>query len=211
MPNIITYEYFNKANDLNLPLAANQPTSVSSVASPNNQAALTNMISEVEKDILVNALGLDNYNALQIALSDLDNADQKWKDLVNGVEYDSKIWEGLNNDLSLIAYAVKFLFLNGNIQQNTAVGVTNVNSENASIVSPNYVLVNCWNKFISKYQGGENRPNIYSHNGVNVIDWYGGSSDVFVSLYKFLEDNKEDYNFDGSNFMQYESKNTFDI
>ena len=213
MPNITTYQYFNKPNELYLPLAVQQIVSSGATAAPNSQTEITNLITEIERDILLNSLGLTQYNFLQVALADLPNADQKWKDLVNGVEYDGKVWEGLNNDLSLLAYAVKYFYLNGNTQFITSVGVAVPQSENATTVNPAYKLVNCWNKFITKYQGGlRDCPEYYYKNGATVIDWIGSNANqIEVSLYRFLIDKKEDYEFDAGKFMVYENQNTFGI
>lgn len=212
MPNITQIEVFNNANELVIPLASNQPTTVSSVATPNNKSALENLIVEVEQDILINALGLTIYNELQTALNDLLNADIKWRNLVNGVEYDGKKWEGLSSDYSLLAFAIYYLFLNGNTQFYTALGVAQPNAENSTMVSPTYKLTTAWNKFISKYQGGSTEyPTISYTNGIQFTDWKGHSNKVFVSLYEYLVDKKEDFGWEFDNFTYYDTKNTFGI
>jgi len=212
MPNITQIEVFNKANGLNIPLASNQPTTVSTVASPNTHSALETMITKVEKDVLINALGLDIYNELQTALNDLANADIKWRDLVDGVEYDGKVWEGLSNDYSLLAYAIYYTFINQNTQFNTAVGVAQVQSENSSIVNPAYKLTNALNEFITKYQKGFlNHPLITYKGAVQFIDWCNSDKEVYVSLYRFLNDNKEVYGWGLDSFKFYETENTFGI
>lgn len=212
MPNITQIEVFNKPNELFIPLASEQPKSFSTVSSPNNQEALTNAITLVEQDILLNVLGLSIYNELQTALNDLPNADQKWRDLVEGVEYDSKKWEGLSNDYSLLAFAIYYFFLNSNTQFNTAVGVAQINSENAQTVSPSYKLSNAWQKFITKYQNGyRSTPNVVFSNGVYFEDWSNSDNSVFVSLYTYLLDKKEDFGWDLNNFKSYENINTFNL
>lgn len=212
MPNITQIEVFNKPTELYIPLSVAQPTTVSTVASPNNKAALEEMITEVEKDILINALGLDIYNELQTALNDLPNAAQKWRDLVEGVEYDGKKWEGLQNDYSLLAFAIYYMFVNENTQFLTAVGVGQPNAQNSTIVTPFYKLSNAWNSFISKYQDGAMvNPNITYTNGVYFEDWLGTQNKVFVSLYRFLVDKKDDYGWELSNFTYYENVNSFGI
>lgn len=213
MPSIITYEYFNKNNDLYLPLAVQQINSSNSISAPNSQKALTDLITIIERELLLNALGLTDYNLLQVALLNLPIADQKWKDLVNGAEYDGKVWDGLKAEHSLIAYAVKYFYLNQNTQFITSVGVAVPNSENATTVNPDYKLVNCWTKFIEKYQGNYNGcPDTYYKNGAFVTDWVGYDMDrINVSLYQFLIDKKDDYSFETSNFLVYENKNTFGL
>lgn len=210
MSNIIDTSYF--INDLFIPLAVANPTSVASQATPNNNVALTDLITVVEKDLLLNALGLTAYNELQTALLDLPNADQKWKDLVNGVEYDGKIWEGLDNEKSLIAYCVYFGFLSNNSDFYMAMGTTKPNAENSTHTNPNYKLATSWQMFIKKYQGNcLTNPNIYYHLGVPVVDYFGDSNEIQVSLYQFLNDKVDDYGFDNTKFKTYRQKNSFGL
>lgn len=214
MPNITTYQAFTKANELYLPLAVTQMVTSSNLAAPNSQTALTNLIGEVERDILLNALGLTSYNLLQTALADLDNSAQIWQDLVNGKEYDGKVWEGLKGDYSLLSYAVYFFFLNQNTQFLTALGVSVPESENAKTVNPTYKLTVAWNKFITKYQGGyKDLPLYYNFGNVTVKDYFGERcpDDIQVSLYRYLDDNAEAYAFDKSKFLFYENQNSFGI
>lgn len=201
MPDLITNETFNKNNDLYIPLAAKQPSVVAAAANPNNRQALDLLILKTEEEILLNALGLEEYNKF------LDG-DSKWFDLALGVEYNGKRWEGLRQDYSLLAYITKFLFLNANSQFYTSVGVAQVNAENATTVSPNYVLVNCWSKFITKYQGDENC--VVRVNG-SFIDYHANNTNTSVSMYEYLTDNADALGWDSDNFMFYQSKNTFDL
>lgn len=212
MPNITQIEVFNQPTELYIPLSVAQPTTVTTVASPNSQSTLEDMITLVEKDILVNALGLTIYNELQTALNDLLAADQKWRDLVEGVEYDGKIWEGLNTNYSLLAFAIYYMFVNQNTQFLTAVGVGQPNAQNSTIVTPFYKLTNAWNKFTSKYQDGATEsPNITYSGGVYFEDWFSQSESVYVSLYRFLVDKKDDYGWDLSNFTYYDKINSFGL
>jgi len=209
--NIIDNTYFK--NDLYIPLGVDTISGTVNTNSPNNKTALEDCITEVEKSILLNALGLTAYNELQTALADLPSADQKWKDLVNGVEYDGKVWIGLNNPKSLITYAVYYFFLT-RISQGfyTAVGVSKPSSENATLVTPAYKLAASWQAFLKKYQSGYLKEPFFSNvNGVDFIDWFGCSEEIEVSLYRFLSDKKEDYTFDASKFSVYESINSFGI
>lgn len=67
---ICTISHFQKSNELYIPLSVADPVSNASQASTDNQDYLTNLISVVEKNILLNALGLATYNTLQLAISD---------------------------------------------------------------------------------------------------------------------------------------------
>lgn len=200
-------------NDLFIPLAKATISGTVNTESPNNNVALQSMIDVVEKDILVNALGLTLYNELQTALLDLPNADQKWKDLVNGVEYDGKIWEGLDNPKSLLLYAVYYFFLSDNSAGfYTAVGISKPNSENSQLVTPAYKLATAWQTFLLKYQKGLKLcPDITYKNGVEFVDWFGNDNDVNQSLYQYLTDKAIDFGWDASKFRVYENVNTFGI
>ena len=85
MANIIDLTYFQKANQLNIPLSQSAPISNIAMQTPNNQQALQLLIDKTEKSILLNSLGLTTYNELQTALSDLDTY-PNFKKLVKGEE-----------------------------------------------------------------------------------------------------------------------------
>ena len=107
MPQIVTRSYFNNNNGIYIPMAVEHPTSYQNQASPNNASAIDLMCEKVERDILLNALGLATYNELQLALADINNPlYASYKKLVEGEEYDGKVWNGLNDEYSLIAYRV---------------------------------------------------------------------------------------------------------
>jgi hypothetical protein len=60
---------------------------------------------KLEREILLNALGLSLYNEVK-ALTEVtinEPANDKFKKLIQGDEYDDKIWLGLDNTDSLIA------------------------------------------------------------------------------------------------------------
>lgn len=210
MPNITDTSNF--INDLFIPLAKAQPSGSVSDSSPNNQDALINAITVVERSILINALGLTIYNELQTALLDIDNAAQKWQDLVKGVEYDDKVWSGLDNPQSLLLYAIYYSFLSDNSDFYTAVGVAKPQSENANNVTPFYKLSSANHNFINKYQTGcLEYPQVYKTYKGTFIDWVGASDNVDVSLYQFLQDKKDDYSFDASKFKTYRVQNSFGL
>lgn len=211
MPTIINKSYFSRQNDLFIPLAADVPVSYPNQASPDNSAALDNMCIEIERSLLLNALGLEIYNELQEALPITDDSEQKWKDLVDGAEYGGKSWEGLGNEKSLIAYAVYFSFLSGNSDFYTALGVAKPDAENASLKTPAYKLASASQIFIRKYQNGSYpRPNVIECYRGSFVDYYGSEQEVEVSLFQFLRDHKDDYGWDGR-FKTYEMQNSFGI
>lgn len=210
MPQIVNKSYFNKQNILYIPLASEAPLPSAVTSTPNDGTYIDNLCIEIEKTILVNALGLTTYNELQLALADIDNPlNASYKKLVEGDEYDGKIWVGLKYDLSLIAQAVWIEYV---MQKNTnlsAVGNSQVNLEKGTLVTPMYKIANASVSFIKQYQGEVlNEPLIYD----NVIDWYGCDDSVEVSLYRYLSDKKADFpNVDLNKFKFYEQINSFGI
>lgn len=214
---LINSEWFSRQNDLYIPLAVESPSSYVNQSSPDNKAALDNMCKEVERELLLNALTLTVYNELQVALAltgypgETWEAAQKWKDLVNGCEYDGKVWDGLNHDKSFIAYAVYQLFLSQNSDFYSPIGVVKPEAENSRRSTPIYKIATMQQTFIEKYQGGYmSSPDVSYGYGYTFTDYYGQRDNVEVSLYAFLTDKKEDYGWDG-HFKAYETKNTFGI
>ncbi|QHB38746.1 structural protein [Flavobacterium phage vB_FspS_tooticki9-1] len=210
MPQIVNKSYFNKANILYIPLASEAPLPSAVTSTPNDGAYIDALCIEIEKTILVNALGLTTYNELQLALADIDNPlYASYKKLVQGDEYDDKIWIGLEHDLNLIAQAVWIEYV---MQKNTnlsAVGNSQVNVEKGTLVTPMYKIANASVNFIKQYQGEYlNEPYV---NGI-FVDWLGNSEGVYVSLYRYLVDKKTDFpNVNLDNFTFYEQINSFGI
>ena len=210
MPQIVNKSYFNKQNILYIPLASDAPIPSAVTSTPNDGTYIDNLCIEIEKTILVNALGLTTYNELQLALADIDNPlNASYKKLVNGDEYDGKIWVGLKHDLSLIANAVWIEYV---VQKNTnlsAVGNSQVNLEKGTLVTPMYKIANASASFIKQYQGNIlDKPIV---NGI-FVDWCGFNNEVEVSLYRYLSDKKTDFpNVDLDKFKFYEQINSFGI
>lgn len=210
MPQIVNKSYFNKQNILYIPLASEAPLPSAVTSTPNDGTYIDALCVEIEKTIFVNALGLATYNELQLALADIDNPlYASYKKLVNGDEYDDKIWVGLKYDLSLIANAVWIEYI---MQKNTnlsAVGNSQVNIEKGNLVTPMYKIANASASFIKQYQGEYlDEPIIIG----NFIDWQGCDDSVEVSLYRYLSDKKADFpNVDLNKFKFYEQINSFGI
>ena len=210
MPQIVSKSYFNKQNILYIPLASEAPLPSAVTSTPNDGTYIDALCVEIEKTILVNALGLTTYNELQLALADIDNPlNASYKKLVEGDEYDDKIWVGLKNDLSLIANAVWIEYV---MQKNTnlsAVGNSQVNLEKGTLVTPMYKIANASASFIKQYQGNIlDEPIVIG----NFIDWQGCDDSVEVSLYRYLSDKKADFpNVDLNKFKFYEQINSFGI
>ena len=191
---ICTISHFQKSNELYIPLSVADPVSNASQASTDNQDYLTNLISVVEKNILLNALGLATYNTLQLAISDnfANPIYASYEKLVKGDEYDGKIWVGLEYDYSLIAYKVFDEFTTQTASRLSAIGAVTVNPQGAQLVSPKYIIANANAKFIKQYQDGYLNEPIISDDGV-FIDWFGTQDDLNVSMYRYLVDKKADF------------------
>lgn len=210
MPQIIDKSKFQKANELNIPLGAETIVANPAIATPNNAGTLDELCIRLEKSILLNALGLTTYNELQLALADIDNPlYASYKKLVQGDEYDDKVWAGLDNDYSLIAYKIFEQFITETNEALTGVGNTQGNPEKATLRSPRYKIANANNNFISQYQGG------YLHNPIIdgiFIDWFGSQDGINVSLYQYLVDKATDFpNVDMAKFKIYDTQNSFGI
>ena len=213
MPQIVTVTYFQKANDLNLPLSKDVLIANTAIESPNSQTAITNLCIKIEKQLLLNALGLTTYNTLQLALTDdfTNPIYAPYEKLVKGDEYDGKIWEGLDNDYSLIAYRIFEQYLTEESQRLTGVGNTEGNPEKSTLVSPKYKIANANQNFITKYQQGYLEFPIVYNDGM-FIDWFGGDTGVNVSLYQYLIDKATDFpDLSMETFRCYETKNSFGI
>ena len=203
--NIIDQTFFSNPNYLYIPLAVNDPS-----GSVNNASELSFLIDKVEKEVLLNSLGLTLYNELQLALKDLENPlNAKFKKLVDGDEYNEKLWQGLAHEESLIACRVFELYNSHNAIRLSATGATVVNAENATNSTPMYLIANANQSFIKQYQGNYLKEPIVTD---NFTDWFGDQNEVEQSLYSYLIDKLEDFTtFKPENFKVYETINTFGI
>jgi hypothetical protein len=211
MPNIIDKTYFQKANELNIPLSVQTLVANPTLQTPNDVAYLDSLCLRVEKSILLNALGLAMYNELQLAITDLfvNPLYASYKKLVEGDEYDGKVWQGLDNDYSLIAYRIFEEFMTETNVRLVANGNVQLSPEKASLISPAYKIANANQKFIQSYQSGFLREPIIFE---NFIDWFGSNDEINVSLYNYLIDKKENFPlWDLSKFAVYTTKNTFGL
>lgn len=191
MATIVQISHFTKKNELRLPNAEDVPATDFGTVIDTNITALQKLIEETEEDILTNAMGIDNFNALQTALADLPNADQKWKDLINGTVVEGRKWEGLGANKSLLAFAVKSIWIAQNTPKLSEAGTFNNVASEAILVSPDKLLSRMFNTFVNKYQG------VYLS--------------INMSLYEYLTAKKADFSFDATKFLFYETQNSFGI
>ena len=201
---IIDKSYFNNQNFIQIPLATPEPNS------PNNANELDNLCVKLEREILLNALGLTLYNELKALTSVTIELPEnvRWKNLVQGEEYDEKVWLGLDNDDSLIANYIFQQFATDTNIRLSATGATKVNAENATNQTPVYLIAGAHQNFIKQYQGEYLIDPIHYD---NFVDWYGCNG-IEKSLYGYLMDKREVFpEWDNSKFRVYETKNSFGI
>jgi len=205
---IVNKSYFQKENYLFIPLSVADPSG--SVA-PDNATEIDNLCIQIERDILLNALGLTLYNELYALTGTTielpENA--RWKKLVQGYEYDEKVWIGLDNDYSLIAYRVFEQFNIETAIRLSATGAKQVQGENAIQQTPKYLISTANQRFIKQYQGE------YLHYPIiegNFVDWFGCSDSIEKSLYGYLVDKMTDFpEWKQDSFKIYETQNSFGI
>ncbi len=205
---IVNKSYFQKENYLFIPLSVADP---SGSVTPDNATEIDNLCIQIERDVLLNALGLTLYNELYA----LDNTtielpeNARWKKLVQGDEYDEKIWIGLDNDYSLIAYRVFEQFNTETAIRLSATGAKQVQGENATQQTPKYLISTANQRFIKQYQGE------YLHTPIivgNFVDWFGCGEEIEKSLYGYLVDKMADFpEWKQDNFKVYETQNSFGI
>lgn len=199
---IVNSSFFTRQNSLNVPLAMQTPTA--GISLPSNQNYIDSICIKVERELLLNALGLLLYKDLQT-----NPTHARWDKLIKGEDYGDKVWIGLEHEFSLIAQKVYENYLTETNAFLTQSGVVQTNSENANLVTPSYKIVNANQSFIKQYQGINGSVPIFYN---NFTDWSGDCDDLEVSLYRYLVDKKADFpTWDASRFRFYETKNSFGI
>ena len=179
---------------------------------------LTFFIDKYERELLVNALGVELYDQL----APLTTYTGKWADLVDGETYtvDGKKykWEGLkgHNKNSLIANYTYCEWLRNDESTYTTTGIVQNKAKNAMPFSPSPKYIKAWNEFISMYQNDvqDTLPRlIYNRNGNAGLDYFGSNESAFRSLCQYITDkNEEDPTaFPDAPLMRYKSQNSFGI
>jgi hypothetical protein len=205
---IVNKSYFQKENYLFIPLSVVDP---SGSVTPDNATEIDNLCIQIERDIMLNALGLTLYNEFKTLTSitiELPQND-RWKKLIEGDEYDGKVWLGLDNDYSLIAYRVFEQFNTETSIRLSATGAKQVQGENAIQQTPKYLISTANQRFINQYQDE------YLHSPIivgNFVDWFGSSDSIEKSLYGYLVDKKADFpEWSQESFKVYGTQNSFGL
>lgn len=172
---------------------------------PNAKSEVELFIEKYEKLLLVNSLGVIQYNALIADVS----ASGKWYDLKNGKEYDGKIWVGLK---SITIPFIFYHYLKNDKTFYSTTGIQRPDSENSTSVNPTLSLVESWNYFVEAYQG-LNHCNWYFLQPIFYFEgwdyWNNQNKSSYVSLKEYLSYFKDDY--DSSFFKHYEMINRFGL
>lgn len=133
------------------------------------------------------------------------NATQKWIDFVNGKEYtlngNTYKWQGLiylqgSLKKSILTNFCYYYWLEERQSQMSGVGEVVLEAKNANRVNSTQRLVRVWNEFVDKNQKQCNsilNGAVSFVRGVRFTDYYSQNSSRYVSLVKYLEDNKEVY------------------
>lgn len=145
---IVDKSFFNNQNYIHIPLAVVDPS-----ATPNNATELDYMCVKLEAwNTIECTFGLSLYNEVK-AITDINTSDEKFKKLIQGDEYDGKIWLGLDNEDSLIANYIYQEFVTQTDIRLSATGAKKVNPENATTQTPRYLIAGAHQSFIKQYQG----------------------------------------------------------
>lgn len=199
---------FQKANLYNIPLSVDAPNPNPSIKSANESEYLTLLCEKIDRFLLINALGLETYNELLLAIADnfTNPLYAKYEKLVKGEEYDSKVWIGLENDYSFLVAKVYEEFLTETNTRLSGVGNVKVNTEKATTTTPSYKIATASQEFYKSYQGGYLFEPIIMD---NFVDWFGKGDDVEVSFYQYMIDKKDYFElFDIEKFKIYDELNT---
>ena len=190
---------------------------------PTTTVTLNSYIDKYEEELLKNAIGYTNYEALKTAIEanpTLELPENSiWNDLVNGkiYTYESKDveWKGLKQTSgtikkSLIANYVFYHYLSDDTHTYTSTGVVTNDPKNAEKQTPNLRLTQVWREFIQMYQYGYDTHPVISTNSAGMVgtDYYVSQNNAVRSLYQFLRDND---NYGEYNFVVYDNRNQFGI
>jgi len=157
-----------------------------------NEPILQGFIDEYVNNCLVETLGWELAAEL---ISQLDSngdlpagADQKWLDLVNGIENYKGMLKGM-----LVGYTY-FFWLQNDIIDYSTTGTQRDTSENARNVRPDSKMLVQYQKFydqaIGQYNAG---PTILVKGYGTGILWRGRDKSNFKSMYQFLRENDVTY------------------
>lgn len=189
---ILTTSYFNQSNDFQLP----QPTSI--IPEVGNGNYLDFLIQEVEDKVLTDGLGFELYELFKATPTT-----ERFAKLIDG---DGK-FEGIKK---MLAYRVKEVYIDRNIESFTNSGVQSITAEKAMKVTPQLQVAFYSQNFVKRYQDG------YLINPIvqgSFITWFDRVENPNkLSLYQYLRENQSVYpEWNIDNFIPYEPQNSFGL
>ena len=202
MPTIVTTDYF-KSGELFIPNSFAVPDIQDGAVSAQDE--LQSFIDKYEKLLLVGVLGIEQYNLL---IANQEQISGKWFDLINGKEYENKVWAGLR---PLIASFVYCKYLENDKSYYTTVGIERSKAKNSVSVNPTLKLTEVWNSFVEMYQGAFDCDWRYLQPIFYFEGWDLGNyrNSTYASLIDYLREFPDDYSTDY--FVGYEVKNRFGL
>lgn len=169
---IIDYTYFNGQ------------ITIAQRSQPEVRADLDTLIERLEPRYLKLLLGLGFYNAFIAGIEPISGAEQRWLDILNGIEYEKNgryyQWIGFENDLkqSPIANYIYTKYVEKEVEQATGIGIVKPATENGSLASATPKIVRAWNEMVVWQRGlirylDENRS-VYPEwePTINYHNWY---------------------------------------
>ena len=182
-----------------------------------NQDSFENSLDDVilrfETECLENALGYTLNKEFQAAVEAGGSLEQRWDDLLNGVEFSFELngntintkWIGLVNDekVSVLAFYVWYYWKSITLTSTTSIGEAQGLAENVDMVSAKRKMADAWRKMLKLYGDFadiQNRhfgrvyyPDFHRcYFDKYKVDRYQHYNDA-PSLYNFLLANKDDY------------------
>ena len=208
---IISATYFQKGY---LFIPHNKDINLDTSSSTENKD-LEFFIEKYERELLVNALGIELYTEFDELPTPYS---EKWAALIDGETYtvDDKQyrWEGLKGreEHSLIANYVYCMWIRNDESLYTTTGIVQNKAKNAESFSPTPKYIKAWNDFISMYQEGHKSHPIYIREFYGDVE-IGCQENVFKSLCQYITDknNEDPTAFPDAPLLQYENQNSLGI
>lgn len=174
------------------------------ISSADNKVA--QYIDKYARLLLQNALGNVLFAELDVHILDgnlKDDAPQKWKDFINGVEYsysgETYTFKGVLSTEgafkeSVLAYYCYYHYMKDNFTQTTSFGESVSSSVNSETVNGSSKLINIWNKYVDLYQGNRTKVQgtLSYKNGVPFYDYFNDNNG-YVNLIQYLEHRSDVY------------------
>lgn len=181
---------------------------------------IDNYIDKFARQFLQETLGYVLFKDLDsnITAGALDaGAPQKWKDLVNGVEYtkdgETYYWRGLLHTEGVFKESILARYVYLNYFENymkSENGLAILSAKNADAINPTQHLVEVYNDFVEMYQGVcNNQPYVAFYNGTLFKDYSYNVNSGYVSYLQFLNDKEADYPNAPKQVLNY--KNSLDV